>query len=112
MPDDLEDDKAKSQPTVPVKRAEDFVSVLSSRFSAGYTDDRMFFIDFRRPDLEAFSDPESGEIGLRGQHISVAQVTMPPSSLKELHKILGQQIEDFEDRYGEIPEDNEGEEEE
>lgn len=88
----------------PLPRADDFSSDFATRFSVGYSDGRVFFIDFRVPDVRALpvERQDSGGGSMSGQPVSVSQVQLPPNVAKELHAVLEQELAEYEREFGEI----------
>jgi len=88
----------------PFSRSDNFSSDFVTHFSVGYSDNRVFFVDFREPDVRAYPVNTQGSKGgsMGGEPVSVSQVQLPPKVMKELHYVLDQKIQEYEEEFGEI----------
>lgn len=88
----------------PFQRADNFSSDLVTQFSVGYSDSRIFFVDFRAPDVRAFPIEQQGSPGgsMGGEPVSISQIQLPPKVMKELSVTLAQKVSEYEEEFGEI----------
>ncbi|MHA1632206.1 MAG: DUF3467 domain-containing protein [Candidatus Freyarchaeota archaeon] len=89
----------------PVPRTRDFVETLAFAAIVGFTDHRMFVIEFLRPETNVVMDKEGKFKGFRGALFSAARIYVPPVVAKRLLKALSTQIKSYEEKFGEIKEE-------
>jgi len=89
---------------IPVPQAKDFIEALAFAAVVGFTEQRMFVIEFLHPETNVVVDREGRIKGFRGKLSSVARIYIPPLVAKRLLRALSTQIKLYEEKIGEISE--------
>ncbi len=88
-----------------LKRSPDFVERMAVVAAVSFSNDgSVFIIDFLMPSLDLVADEAGKIIGLRGELAQVARIFLPPMVCKRLLKSLARMIEEYERKFGPIPE--------
>jgi len=93
-----------SEEVRPVPRARNFIEVLAFAAVVGFSDQRIFTIEFLCPEANVVVDKEGKIKGFKGTLSSAARIYMSPLVAKRLLNALSKQINLYEKKFGEIKE--------
>ena len=88
---------------VEIPKSPNFVERFATSAIINHTTDDLFIIEFLKLDLSAYGEKDSGRIlGHKGVLVSDVRILMTPKVAKRFLNALRENIEKYEEKFGEI----------